>query len=126
MNYKDILRTNPHLKKCNINNICDRFLKKTNGNAFVVFNNLQQAYEIHTMEAYYLSGYSYNTTILLENLNENTIIECLIQDFSKDLDNLLSERMKQESWKENWQANKRTNELNQQMKTIERVIGTKQ
>lgn len=126
MNYIDILRTNPHLRKCNVNNICDRFLKRTNGNAFVVFNNVQQAYEIHTMEAYFLSGDSYNTTILLENLNESIIIECLMQDFSKDLDDILSERLANETWRENWQKNKRTYELNQQFKTIERVMGTKQ
>lgn len=126
MNYIDILRTNPHLRKCNVNNICDRFLKRTNGNAFVVFNNVQQAYEIHTMEAYFLSGDSYNTTILLENLNESIIIECLMQDFSKDLDDILSERLANETWRENWQKNKRVYELNQQFKTIERVMGTKQ
>jgi ATP-dependent Lon protease len=126
MNYIDILRVNPHLKKCNINNICDRFLKKTNGNAFVVFNNVQQAYEIHTMEAYYLSGDSYNTTIFLENLNENTIIECQVQDFSKNLDDILSEREANENWREHWGNNKRRYELDQQLKTIERVMGTKQ
>ena len=126
MNYIDILRTNPYLKKCNVNNICDRFLKRTNGNAFVVFNNVQQSYEIHTMEAFFLSGESYNTTILLENLNESTILECLMQDFSKDLDDILSERLANETWRENWQKNKRTYELNQQFKIIERVIGTKQ
>ena len=126
MNYIDILRTNPYLKKCNVNNICDRFLKRTNGNAFVVFNNVQQSYEIHTVEAFLLSGESYNTTILLENLNEATIIECLMQDFSKDLDAILSERLADETWRENWQKNKRVYELNQQFKTIERVMGTKQ
>ncbi len=126
MNYIDILRTKPYLKKCNINNICNRFLKATNGNAFVVFNNIQQNYEIHTIEAYHLSGDSYNTTIQLEDLTQNTIFECLSQDFANNLAEILSEREKHERFVESWNEKKRPRELDQQMKTIERVLGTRQ
>lgn len=126
MNYTDILRTNPYLKKCNINNICDRFLAKTNGNAFVVFNNVNRNYEIHTIEAYYLSGSSYNTTVTLDLLNENTILDCLCQDFANNLDEILSNRERAEHWIEHFNEHKRSKELDQQLKTIERVMGTRQ
>lgn len=126
MKYEDILRTKPYLKKCNINNICDRFLKKTNGNAFVVFNNIQQSYEIHTVEAYILSGDSYNTTIHLDNIHENTILDCISQDFANNLDAILSEREKYEKFIENWNNNKRSQQLDEQFKIIERVMGTRQ
>lgn len=126
MNYVDILRTKPYLKKCNINNICDRFLRATNGNAFVVFNNIQQAYEIHTIEAYHLSGDSYNVSIPLDSLNNTLIVECIIQDFSKNMDEIMSEAEKAERFKNHWEETRREKVLDQQMKIIGRVMGTQQ
>lgn len=125
MKAEDILRTKPWLRECHINNISNRMKAATNGNAFVVFNNIQQNFEVHTIEAYYLSGDSYNTTIEPHMLNENLIIECAIQNFSTNLDEVLSAKLIAENFNNSWEKKRREYSLNQSMQIIERVMGTR-
>ena len=125
MIYKDCIRYKPWLKVCNINNICDRILESTKGNAFIVFNLIQQNYELHTVEAYRLSGDSYNTSIPQEFLNNFIIKDFKMMDMAKNLDEILSNKKNFEVFKQNFEKEKESNHLDEQLKIIGRVIGTK-
>lgn len=125
MTYKDCIRTKPWLRVCNINNICVRMLEATKGNAFVVFNNIQQNYELHTVEAYRLSGDSYNATLPLEVLNNFLIVDYKATNFAQHLDDILSERNKEETFRNNWNNKKREADISEELKHITNVLGTK-
>ena len=125
MTYKDCIRNKPWLRVCNINNICARMLESTNGNVFIVFNKIQQNYELHTVEAQRLSGDSYNASIPQEFLNQFIINDYKLTDMAKNLDDILSKRFEAEAFKKNWENAKRDESLNEQLKIIGRVIGTK-
>lgn len=125
MTYKDCIRNKPWLRVCNINNICVRMLEATKGNAFVVFNKIQQNYELHTVEAQRLSGDSYNATIPQEALNAFLIRDYKATNFAQHLDDIISERSKQETFRNNWNEKKRDIDLSEELKHITNVLGTK-
>ena len=125
MTYKDCIRNKPWLRVCNINNICVRMLEATKGNAFVVFNRIQQNYELHTVEAQRLSGDSYNATLPLEVLNNFLIMDYKATNFEQHLDEILSEKTKEETFRANWGAKKREADVNEELKHITNVLGTK-
>ena len=121
MTPKDCIRNKPWLKISEKNNITDRLLKSTNGQAFIVFNVIQQNYELHTIEAYRLSGDSYNASIPIDILNQFIVIDYQIKDMSKNLLEVMSDNMQYEQHKKRLS---RDDLLRQQFKTIERVLGT--
>lgn len=126
MNYKDILRIKPWLKLYNVGNLSTRLLKSTNGNAFIVYNNLHQEYQLHTVQAELLSGDSTNANIPQEVLNQWIIEDYNSTDFEKYVDDIQSVRQVNEYVHDQRYSDKhREMELAHQMKTIERVLGTK-
>jgi hypothetical protein len=122
LNYLDCIKHKPWLKIINRSNITDRLLKATKGQAFIVFNIIQQSFELHTVEAYILSGDSYNTSVSIDSLNQFIINDYQIKDMSKNLLEVESEHMLYEYNKSNKLSREKL--LEQQFKTIERVIGT--
>lgn len=126
MNYKDILRIKPWLKFYNVGKISSRLLKSTNGNAFIVYNNIQAEYQLHTVQAEYMSGDSTNANIPLDILNQWIIEDYNSNDFEKYVDDIISEQQKNEYIHyEKYSETYRMRELECQLKTIERVLGTK-
>lgn len=122
MTHYDCIKGKPWLKLVNRNKITDRLLEATKGNAFVVWNNIQQTYELHTIEAYRLSGDSYNTSIPIDILNSFIIWDYKINDFAKNLDEFISEKMMHEHRKERMVSREQL--LTEQLKSIGRVLGT--
>lgn len=122
LNYLDCIKHKPWLKIINKSNITDRLLKATKRQAFIVFNIIQQSFELHTVEAYILSGDSYNTSVPIDSLNQFIINDYQIKDMSKNLLEVESEHMLYEHNKSNRLSREKL--LEQQFKTIERVIGT--
>ena len=126
MNYKDILRVKPWLKFYNNDNLSTRLLKATNGNAFIVYNNIQQEYQLHTVQAELLSGDSTNSNIPSDVLNQWIIEDYNANDFEKYVDDIKSVNELSEHLNKYKQSNAyRERELTEQFKTIERVMGTK-
>lgn len=126
MNYKDILRVKPWLKFYNNDNLSTRLLKATNGNAFIVYNNIQQEYQLHTVQAELLSGDSTNSNIPSDVLNQWIIEDYNGNDFEKYVDDIKSNNQLSEylnKYKQSYTYRER--ELTEQFKTIERVMGTK-
>ena len=88
MSATDIIRYQPWLRLCNINNISDRLLDDSKGDAFVAFNVIHNRYELHTISAFRYTGESLNAVI--EDLNQ-----FLIRDFRAN--NLKKYRVEVES-----------------------------
>lgn len=123
MNYIDTVRYKPWLKIINTSNITVRLQKSTRGNAFVVYNLIQNTYELHTVEAYNLSGDSYNCSLDRELLSQFLIWDYNATDFSKNLDDILSEKALIENSRAK-KDNLLTKALSETFKTIERTLGT--
>lgn len=126
MNYKDILRVKPWLKLYNGGNLSSRLLKSTNENAFIVYNNIQQEYQLHTVQAELLSGDSTNTNIPQDVLNQWIIEDYNSTDFEKYVDDIQSvHQINEYIHDEKFSNIHREMELEHQLGTIERVMGTK-
>lgn len=126
MNYKDILRVKPWMKLYNVGNLSKRLLKSTNGNAFIVYNNIQAEYQLHTVQAELMSGDSTNANIPQEVLNQWIIDDYNSTDFEKYVDDLVSAKQLSEYiHDQKFSEEKRKMELENQLGTIERVMGTK-
>lgn len=126
MNYKDILRTKPWLKLYNGNKLSYRLLKSTNGNAFIVYNNIQQEYQLHTVQAELMSGDSTNANIPQEVLNQWIIEDYNSTDFEKYVDDIQSvHQLNEYIHDQKFSDQNRRMELSHQLETIERVMGTK-
>ena len=94
MNYKSILKYKPWLKPVNTLNLCERLLEKTKGNVFIVYNTIQHTYELHTIEAYNLSGDSYNTSLDKECVNGFIYYDYRANDYKLFKDEVASDRMR--------------------------------
>jgi adenosyl cobinamide kinase/adenosyl cobinamide phosphate guanylyltransferase len=126
MDHKEILRRKPWLKLENGSDISSRLLKATNGNAFIVWDCIQANYELHTVQAELLSGDSYNATVPKEVINQWLIDDYLSNDFEKYVDDFVGAKMVAEMINdESHQEARRIGLLNQEMETVERVMGTK-
>ena len=125
MNYKDILRNKPWLRLYNVGNVTNRLLKKSNGNAFIVYNLIQAEFQLHTVEAEELSGDSTNANIPLEVINQWIIDDYDMNDFNKYVDDLKSEQQLNECLRDSYEKLRRNNLLDDQLKVVERVMGTK-
>ena len=125
MTYKDILRINPHLKICNIGNITKRLLRATNQNAFIVWNNLSQQYELHTVSAARLSYDSLNCPITLDVINQWIINDYNMNDLLKYMDDIKSERELSQHLNDYKNSNEyRDLQLKEDLKAIERTLGS--
>ena len=123
MNYRQILRCKPWLKPVNILNLNKRLLDKTNGNVFIVYNSIHQSYELHTIEAYQLSGDSYNTTLDKECINGFIYYDYRANDYKLFRDEVASDRMRKELAYD--KREKTRHNLNDIIKVVERTLGTK-
>ena len=118
------LHGKPWLKLINTNNITNRLLQETKGNAFIVYNLLQQSYELHTKEAYYLSGDSYNCSLDRELLTQFLIWDYKANDFANHLNDILSIKEEYELIK-NKREKLKEDLLSQNTTTsLERILGT--
>ena len=120
-----ILHGKPWLKIVNTNNITTRLQKETNGNAFIVYNLIQQTYELHTIEAFNLSGDSYNCSLDREFLSQFLIWDYKATNFVNNLEDILSKRQEYDLLK-----NKKEKMLESVLKrrteiSLERILGTK-
>ena len=123
MNYKQILKYKPWLKPVNILNINQRLIDKTKGNVFIVYNTIHQTYELHTMEAYNLSGDSYNTSLDIECVNGFIYYDYRANDYKLFRDEVASDRMRKELAYE--KREKTRHNLDDILKVVERTLGTK-
>lgn len=123
MNYKQLLRYKPWLKPVNEFNICNRMLEATNGNVFIVYNTIQQAYELHTIEAYNLSGDSYNTSLDKECINGFIYHDYRANNYTLFQEEVYSERKRKEIEYDKKEQTRRN--LDELLKSIERTLGTK-
>lgn len=123
MNYKQILRYKPWLKPVNVLNLCERLLERTNGNVFIVYNTIHNSYELHTLEAYKLSGDSYNTSLDIECVNGFIYYDYRANDYKLFKDEVASDRMRKELAYE--KREKTRHNLDDIMKVVERTLGTK-
>ena len=120
-----VLRGKPWLKISNTNNITTRLQIKTKGNAFIVYNLLQQTYELHTLEAYNLSGDSYNCSLDRELLSQFLIWDYEANNFSNNLDTILSKKQEYEL-ERNRKEKMLSETLNEHTEiALERVLGTR-
>lgn len=126
MDHKEILRRKPWLKLENGSDISSRLLSATNGNAFIVWNEIQGNYELHTVQAEMMSGDSYNATVPKEVLNQWIVDDYLSTDFEKYVDDFVGAKMVSEMLHDDsHQEAQRIAMLNREMETVERVMGTK-
>ena len=126
MTYKDIIRIKPWLKLYNNGSLSSRLLKSTNGNAFIVYNNIQQEYQLHTVQAELMSGDSTNANIPVDVLNQWIIEDYNSNDFEKYVDDIISEHQINEFVHNQKNSDQYRNlELANQLNEIERVMGTK-
>ncbi len=123
MTYKQLLRHKPWLRPVHEFNICNRMLELTKGNVFIVYNTLQQAYELHTIEAYNLSGDSYNTSLDKECINGFIYHDYRAHNYNLFRDEVYSERKRREIEYDKQEQTRY--DLNSLLKTIERTLGTK-
>jgi hypothetical protein len=123
MNYKSILRYKPWLKPVNTLNLCERLLEKTKGNVFIVYNTIQHTYELHTIEAYNLSGDSYNTSLDKECVNGFIYYDYRANDYKLFRDEVASDRMRKEIAYDKREQTRHN--LDDILKVVERTLGTK-
>jgi hypothetical protein len=123
MKYEKLLHHKPWLRLVHIANITERLQRATRGNAFIVYNLIQQTYELHTIEAYELSGDSYNTSFDTELVNGFIIHDYKANDLKKFSEEVESERIYKNHLYDNQE--KQRHNLDNMLKTIERTIGTK-
>lgn len=123
MNYKQILRYKPWLKPINILNLNERLLEKTKGNVFIVYNTIQHTYELHTIEAYNLSGDSYNTSLDKECVNGFIYYDYRANDYKLFKDEVASDRMRKEIAYDKREQTRHN--LDDIIKVVERTLGTK-
>lgn len=123
MNYKNILRHKPWLRPVHLHNINNRLQDLTKGNVFIVYNTIQHNYELHTVEAYNLSGDSYNTSLNIECVNGFIYYDYRANDHKLFKDEVASDRMRKDIAYDKREKNRHN--LDDLLKTIERTIGTK-
>ena len=123
MNYKQILQYKPWLKPVNILNLNNRLQELTKGNVFIVYNTIHQTYELHTLEAYQLSGDSYNTSLDIECVNGFIYYDYRANDYKIFKDEVTSDRMRKELAYD--KREKTRHNLNDMLKVVERTLGTK-
>lgn len=123
MTYKHLLRYKPWLRPVHEFNICNRMLEATNGNVFIVYNTIQHAYELHTIEAYNLSGDSYNTSLDKECINGFIYYDYRANNYTLFQDEVYSERKRREIVYDKQEQKK--HDLDSLLKMVERTLGTK-
>lgn len=123
MKYEKLLHHKPWLRLVHIANITERLQRATQGNAFIVYNLIQETYELHTVEAYELSGDSYNTSFDIDLVNGFIIHDYKANDLKKFSEEVESERIYRNHLYDNQE--KQRHSLDNMLKTIERTIGTK-
>lgn len=122
MEAKSLIRNKPWLKYKS--NFSKRLLDSTRGNAFIVYNLLQGTYELHTIEAYKLSGDSYNCSLDREFLTQFLVWDYKATNFANNLDDILSEKALYEHQRE-LKESRNSKVLNSEIKIIERTLGTR-
>ena len=122
MKAESMIRNKPWLKYKR--EFSKRLLASTGDNAFIVYNLLQKTYELHTKEAYKLSGDSYNCSLDRRLLSQFLIWDFNATNFAMNLDDIISERALLE--KSRGDKDKLISDsLSQSIKTIERTLGTR-
>jgi hypothetical protein len=123
MTYKQLLRYKPWLKPVNILNLNERLQELTKGNVFIVYNSIQNTYELHTIEAYKLSGDSYNTSLDKECVNGFIYHDYRANDYKLFKEEVYSDRMRKEIAYEKREQTRHN--LDDILKVVERTLGTK-
>lgn len=119
-----VIHGKPWLKIINTNNISNRLYRATKGNAFIVYNLLQNIYELHTIEAYNLSGDSYNCSLDRDALSQFLIWDYKATNFANNLDDILSVKQEYEN-NQKFKERLLSDSLNiKTTNTLERILGT--
>ncbi len=124
MDYKVCLAGKPWLRPYNALELSSRLLHATKGNAFIVFNMIHSQYELHTVEAFELSGDSVNIVLSEEQLSGFLVHDFRANDMALYAEELISARQLGERDHENREA-LRGRQLTESLRSIERAIGTK-
>lgn len=124
MNYKHIIRYQPWLRFININNISTRLLNYSKGDVFVAYNTLTENYEVHSINAFKLTGYSQNCVVEKDLLNNWLYKDFRSSELKKFMLDVQSERQLKDHYYNEFES-KRPERLREQLKILERVVGTK-
>lgn len=124
MTYKNILRYQPWLRFVNINNISNRLLNYSKGDVFVAYNTLTENYEMHSISAFKLTGYSQNCIIEKDLLNDWLYKDFRSSELKKFMLDVQSDRQLKDHYYNDFE-NKRPERLREQLKILERIVGTK-
>jgi hypothetical protein len=124
MTYKNILKYQPWLRFVNINNISTRLMRYTKGDVFIAYNTLTQSYELHSISAFKLTGYSQNCVVEKDLLNDWLYKDFRASELKKFMLDIQSDRQLKEHYYQDFES-KRPERLREQLKLLERVIGTK-
>ena len=119
-----VLKGKPWLKISNTNNITTRLQNETKGNAFIVYNTLQRTYELHTIEAYNLSGDSYNCSLDRDLLSQFLVWDYKANNFANNLDYILSKKQEYELMRNKKEKLLQNSLSTKTQLTLERVLGT--
>ena len=85
---QEILRMYKELRVINCGNITDRLLHASNGDMFVAYNTIRGEYEIHSIDSFNQNGFSTNTNIDQDKLNQELIEiikSCNIKRFGREI-----------------------------------------
>lgn len=124
MTYKNILKYQPWLRFVNINNISTRLLNYSKGDIFIVYNTLTENYELHSISAFKLTGYSQNCVVEKDLLNDWLYKDFRASELKKFMLDIQSNRELKEYYYNDFEQ-KRPERLREQLKLLERVVGTK-
>lgn len=124
MTHRNILQYQPWLRFVNINNISGRLLRYTKGNTFIAYNTITSQYELHSVDSFRLTGYSQNAVIEKEMLNNFLYKDYRATELKKFMNDLEDSRTLKNKLYDDHES-KRKYRLANQLKEIERIIGTK-
>lgn len=118
-----MLRYQPWLRFVDNHNISSILLEYTDGNVFVAFNTINQQYEVHSVKSFYMSGFSQNAVIEPEYINGFLYTDYRANELRKFADDVQHRRMMTNSLYDR-PILTRDKELDIQLKSIERTLGT--
>lgn len=118
-----ILKKQPYLKICNINNVSTRLLERTNGTCFIVYNKLYGRYELHSTLSYGDACNSCNAVIEKSWLNWRIIEDFLANNHKRFGLELQSEREYLDNYYARDKIKNQFKQTSGQLDVIKRTLG---
>lgn len=124
MDYKAVLRHQPWLKLVNKHNISFRFLEYTNGDTFIVYNNLTGNYELHSVRSYMLTDSSCNGVLEPQQVNGFAFEQFRESELRKFMLDIISNNEHLNNLYDKHEESRQSN-LDRSLKQIELTLGTR-